>query len=103
METLVTIGFASFTITYLVRYTDGPLGVFYTFRDIIGLYKYEDGEEEATNWFAELVECFPCFTTWVSLFLCLVATKLNILDTVLIWFASVAVSLVLWKFVRGDG
>lgn len=56
---IVTIGLAAFSITFLLRYVDGPLGVFAKIREIVV-------DNNPVSFFAELFSCFWCLGFWIS-------------------------------------
>jgi hypothetical protein len=104
---IVYVGLSTFAIVYLVKYTDGPFDVFARFRRHIGLdipdyspiteigaaYYIED--DEPTGFFALLVKCFWCFSTWVALslslaYILLIGSQWQLFP--FLWFSSITVS-----------
>ena len=60
---LLKFAFATFGITYLIRYTDGPFGIFAVFRLWMGIKKVPIGVDEflediGDGFFAKLFSCF---------------------------------------------
>lgn len=118
----LAVGFASYGLTMMVRYTDGPLDIFFKFRVFAGLkympiYDEDDGivdiveeipkpelridEEDGSvigtinsDVLASLVSCYWCLTTWISLIISLLVCVLfNIpLFMPIIWLAAIGVS-----------
>lgn len=74
---IVIIAIASYTITYMIRYTDGPFDAFKKLRTISGVMydlvyidSYETVVETiADTYSAKLISCFWCLCTWVSILL----------------------------------
>ena len=105
MVALLKFSLATFGITYLIRYTDGPFNIFIVFRLWMGIKKIYTGVDEffediGHGFFAKLFSCFWCISTWVSLLLVLI---FNGLDFVL-WFACIGISGFMHEIiVRHDG
>ena len=100
----VVAGVCVFTVAYLLRYTDGPFDIFYHFRIWVGVYADEvsvvDGIEvteeiedpNPAGFFAKLVTCFWCLSTWMSL-------AITILYVVL--FGDMRIFPFMWLFATG--
>lgn len=111
-------GICSFTITFLMRYTEGPFDIFAHFRRFVRMeipiiLHDHNGEPVIAGWaedeepelfFAKLVYCFWCFTAWisflVSLFVFITFNLDNILLFPLLWFFATGVSGILNSVLR---
>lgn len=108
---LLRVGFATFSVVYIVRYTYGPFDVFKKFRNFVGIVWMDvydnDGqnvgtyEEVGNSFIAKLFSCFWCLSTWVSFVLLLIAFRdLDFIS----WFCCVGISGFLHEMVvSGDG
>jgi len=102
---LLKFSLATFGITYIIRYTDGPFDIIAVFRVWMGIKKVHTGIDEffediSDGFFAKLFSCFWCVSTWVSLLLILI---FNGFDFVL-WFACIGFSGFMHEIiVRHDG
>lgn len=71
LNSLLVTGLATFGLTYLLCYTDGPKDIFKSIRKLAGIeYFLIDGEEvykPPTKFFAKLFACHWCLGTWVSI------------------------------------
>ena len=109
------IGFASFGIVYIIKFTDGPFDVFCVFRRLIKLEIpllaangsvvdwYTD--EEPETFIAKLVACFWCTTVWVSLIFTMIYFAVSVLSPwllILYWFGSVGLSGFLYEILHGE-
>jgi len=91
------IPLAVFGITYIMRYTDGPLDLFKRIRILVGFIYRIDGDEEIelvdnNKFLCKLYSCVPCLSTWISFFVVAMYTlyfKYSFVDWVIISFASV--------------
>jgi hypothetical protein len=105
MSDYIVLAIAVFGFTYLVRFMDGPFDIFIKFRELVGI-KYvptlssfanpePDTEEIPDKFFAKLVGCFWCFTTWISIFFCVafaIVYARGIFDTIAGIFICVGIS-----------
>lgn len=107
IENVLVVGLASFAISYILRYTDGPWEVFYRMRSRIGvvydpMLQMDVVEVEWVG--AYMVACFWCFTTWVSLFVAilyaLAVQRMEMVETIFLWLATVGVSGFLKDIIR---
>jgi hypothetical protein len=103
---MLYVGLSTFTIVYLVKYTDGPFDIFYRFRKFIKLEipMYDSSgtsvlsyieDDDPNGFFALLVKCFWCFSTWVALFLSVAYILLvnkQYVTFPFLWFSAIAVS-----------
>src|SRR4030042_2545036 len=76
LNDFVIISIVSLGISYLMHDTDGPFDIFVKLKLLAGLYVVIDAGElleidEPDTFFAKLLRCFWCTTTWVSLFVTL--------------------------------
>jgi hypothetical protein len=74
LESIVVVGLATFGLTYLICYTDGPKDLFKKIRILAGIeyLLLEDGEEvynPPTKFFAKLLACHWCTGTWLAILL----------------------------------
>jgi hypothetical protein len=87
MSDYVFLSIAVFGFTYLVRYTNGPFDLLKKFRELAGI-RYvpvisgfadplPDMEEIPDKFFAKLVGCFWCLTTWISIIFCITFSVIN--------------------------
>lgn len=81
LESLVITGLATFGITYLLVYTDGPKDIIKSLRVLAGIkYIYlESGEEvyePPTKFFGKLLICHWCTGTWIAIFMSVILTLL---------------------------
>ena len=103
---LVMCSAGAFGATWLLRYSDGPWDLFFRLRKLAGLYLPEyspTGEvtawienDEPFGFWAKLVGCFWCLTTWVSLFFALGYILLANLEWWLLfhlWLGTVGISI----------
>ena len=72
LESLIITGLATFGITYLLVYTDGPKDIIKSLRMRAGIkYIYlENGEEvyiPPTTFFGKLLICHWCIGTWIAI------------------------------------
>jgi hypothetical protein len=71
MESILITGLATFGMTYLICFTDGPFNIFKRLRMLAGVeYFMMQGEEvwrPPTKFFAKLLVCHWCTGTWVSI------------------------------------
>ena len=97
----LVIGAATFAVTYLLRYTTGPFDIFSKFRNAVGIHTvvHEKGtpgayevEEVADKFFAKLVSCWWCLSTWVALLLVIVCRA-----PIIVWPAAIGVAAVLCR------
>jgi len=100
----ILIGLATFAITYLVQCTDGPFNIFNKFRLIAGIRTetYNKGtpgeyaiEVVDDKFFAKLVSCWWCMSTWVALVLTLVT-----LSHPVAWPAAIGLAGLMHKIVE---
>ena len=84
------IGIGVFGFSYLVRYLNGPFDILKKFREFVGIHyipilnddSIEDGEVEEISdlFFAKLVGCFWCLSTWVSIFMCSIYSIVHVIS-----------------------
>lgn len=106
LSEFLVVSLAVFSITYLLRYFDGPFALLRRFREFVGI-KYvpeldSDGNTVDTveeilqeRPIARLVGCHWCMTTWVALIMFvsyIVVRGVSILWLPVLWFGGVAVS-----------
>jgi hypothetical protein len=106
MIDILYVGLSTFTVVYLVKFTDGPFDIFYRFKKFIGLIipLYDDGEtsvvsyiedDDPSGFVAQVVRCFWCFSTWIS-FVLSIAYILLVNKSVYVfpflWLASIGIS-----------
>lgn len=114
LDSIAVVGLSSFGLAYILRYTEGPFGLFVTLRGLLGLRRYPviDERDEITDYveesdngfFAKLISCFWCLSVWIALLfsiLVLIATAANLLSFPLIWFGAVAISGLLHRIIEG--
>ena len=87
MSDYVFLAIAVFGFTYLLRYLDGPFDILKKFRQLSGIryvptissfaYPEPDTEEIPDKFFAKLVGCFWCLTTWVAITFCVTFAIVN--------------------------
>lgn len=112
IEDIIVCGLASFAVTYMIKYTDGPFNIFQKFRFWIGLdipvvlihdeIVYEE-DRDSNRLFAKVVKCFWCFTTWISAAFVIgyIFIGYNVLQSFpFLWFASIAVSGVIYELLN---
>jgi hypothetical protein len=107
---VAVVGLSTFGLAYILRYTDGPFNLFVKFRGALGLRRVsvydENGdivdyvEESDDRFFAKLIGCFWCLSTWISLVLSLLI-MIPLLQLPLVWFGALGISGTLHKFVEG--
>lgn len=101
----IMLGVISHTITFMLRYTDGPFDLFLRFRALTGVtlpVYLEDTDEvmdymeplEHDTFISKLVSCFWCFTTWISL-------VVTVLAYILLDIGALATFPFTWIFVIG--
>ena len=100
----VVFSLATFAITYLIRYFDGPFDMLVRFRDACGIVRVPvldtdgcpvDIVEEFPTKLAEFVGCHWCITTWISLVTSITFVMYRDYQLALLvpfWFAFIAVS-----------
>jgi len=75
LESILVIGLATFGLTYLICYTDGPKDIFKKVRILAGVHYSFIGDEEVydppTKFFAKLLVCHWCTGTWIAILLSL--------------------------------
>ncbi len=114
IEAIAVVGLFTFGICYLVRYTDGPLNMFARFRGKLGIRSLSvldnNGnitdyiEESDDSFFAKLISCFWCFSTWISFagtIIYFFIGHYTLLAFPFIWFGAVGISGTVHKFVEG--
>lgn len=62
-------------ITVLITFDRGPADVLARFRSIMGVTYDEFSQRQATNWFAEMLNCHFCSSFWIGLAVALVWYK----------------------------
>lgn len=102
MLILFEIALATFAVTYVLKFTDGPWDAFWYFRRWIGIQWQFDGDQEIEEYldedagfWANLVQCWWCLSTWVALgwtILAVVLLGLSLAEAPFYWFASVALA-----------
>jgi len=111
---VLIVSLAVFSITYFLRYMEGPFDIFLRFRKMCGIVYTpvldSDGlevdiiEEVVTRQFpmiARLVSCYWCLTAWVSFIVFLVYAVISsvILWFPVMWFAGITVSGLLCEYI----
>lgn len=95
---VVLLGLAVFSITYMIRRTDGPFDLFVKLREFVGIHHAEEYEDEVyigvvevvdNTFMARLFSCYWCLSLWVSL-VCLLIW--NILPDVILLFSIIGVA-----------
>ena len=76
MINLLSVGFATYYITYLILYKDGPFDIFAKFRFFMGVNKPIYGIDNEIIGFepngkllSKLVSCYTCLSFWVAIIL----------------------------------
>jgi len=118
MSDFAFLAIGVFGFTYLLRWLDGPFDVLKHFRMFMGIkyisvyesYPNESNmkisgeiEEIPNKFFAKLVGCFWCLSTWVSIFFCVTYAILHgfgIFETFVGIFICVGISGTVNEFVR---
>jgi hypothetical protein len=71
LESILVVGLATFGLTYLLCYTDGPKDIFKSIRKLAGIEYFMIEDEEVykppTKFFAKLLACHWCTGTWISI------------------------------------
>ena len=106
------LAFASFTVTYLIMYTDGLGDIFKYIRRLFGIKQVpildDDGNvvdyiyESNESLLAKLMECFWCFNTWVSLAVVILYIALPEIFPVFVWLAMIGVAGTINKLIPED-
>lgn len=110
LSVLLIQGLAVFSITFIIRYTDGPFDAFKKLRDVVGIYDepmYE-GEVyigvvevvEGDKFLAKLLSCYWCVSVWMSL-VCLILWKY--VPEIVFLFAIIGVANLLNGIVSNNG
>lgn len=120
-DTIVSLGFAVFGLSYLLAYTDGPWDLIYKFREFLiskdsvqpeplpvydgeGEYVYISEEQIFEGgFFFKLFGCFWCTSFWIAILInglhyLSKDDPGNILPYVIIFFASIGFSGLLHEF-----
>lgn len=69
----VVVALITYAVVHLLKYTDGPFGIFYHIRTVVGLewdsfHQQEHvNEENKLSFIGEMLDCFWCTATWTSL------------------------------------
>ena len=65
---LIAIAFATFRVSHLIVYEDGPADICLKFRKKLGIKHNDNGEftEIPETFMAKLVTCLPCLSIWVA-------------------------------------
>lgn len=114
MSDILLIGFCSFFITYVIRYTTGPFDIFIWFREKIGIVNlpimrgnditgYKESIETPDKFVTKLVACFWCFTTWITFVVSILYFALFVVPWALfpfLWLASAGLSAFLHAMVE---
>lgn len=113
LSAITVVGFFTFGLCYLIRYTDGPFGLFDKFRGKLGVRRFpvydekevilEYIEESDDSFFAELLSCWWCFSTWIALvsaILYFFVDEYPLSAFPFIWFGAVAISGILHTYVE---
>lgn len=113
---IVYVGLSTFTIVFLLKYTDGPFDIFYRLRKLSGLVVPIIGnsgdvvdyveDEDPDTFFALLFKCFWCLSTWVAFFLAIayiLVTGMTMWIFPFLWLSSVGVSGILLELVTKHG
>ena len=90
------LGFCTYGIAYILRYTDGPFDIFIGWRKIMGI-KYTESEDTYTETIgnshsAKLAGCFWCISTWVAAILaviCTISLDIDIIYGFIAWLYSI--------------
>ena len=112
MLILIEIALATFAVTYLIRYTDGPFDIFWKLRRLVGIeWDYKSGTDEIEEWagddtgfFGSLIVCWWCLSTWVSAFWTILAVLLlglSLAEAPFFWFGAVALAGLLKRYLNG--
>lgn len=83
----VLLTLASYRITQLLVYDDGPFDLIFKFRDWIGVYELNQAGERQ-SFLGKLFSCPYCLGLWVSLFAALVGTLYG--HNLFIWWLAIA-------------
>lgn len=91
--------FAVYGLAYSLRYLDGFMDVYKSFREFMGIKYIENGTETVEYipdnlMFARLMGCLWCIATWLSLVMSTIVAVYfqNILAMPLFWFYGVGAS-----------
>lgn len=91
---IVICGLCTYAATTMLMFTDGPFNIFYRIRLLAGL-DTNDIAEYQDSFFGNMLLCYWCTTTWVSLFTVAGYILLVGMSGVIfpfMWFASIGVS-----------
>lgn len=90
---MIELAAATFAITYMIRFTDGPGDIFLRFRKLVGFTYIDRGDEIVEvvddKFLPKLVECFWCFGTWIALCVVLLNT---FVPFIVQWFAIIGIA-----------
>ena len=100
IDSILVVGLATFGVTYLVCYTDGPKDIFKNLRKFAGVEYFmitpdDEGYKPPTKFFAKLLICHWCTGTWIAILLSILYVLLvggNFISLVWIIPASLGLS-----------
>lgn len=111
LKALLIVSLATFASTYLMKYTDGPLDMFWKLRRKIGIQidyaEISTGDEYIdadAGFLASLVYCWWCFSTWNAAFwtfAAVVLLKLPLAESPFIWFGAITIAGVIKRIIDG--
>lgn len=69
---LVVLALATWRLTSLLVWEDGPFEVFARLRHLLGVRYDETNQPYGANWFAKGVVCPACASVWFGAFWCII-------------------------------
>ena len=103
--TILIGGLCTFILAYMLTKLGGPFDVFKNLRIAVGIHYNDDDEIVAVEnkFFAKLLECIWCTSTWVSMVVTFGLVYMFILPAIMwipIWLGSITLSGIIDKFVE---
>ena len=98
MVTLLVLALATWRISNLLMFEDGPFRAVARLRDLLGVKEAYDPSKIWTGFISELFSCMHCFSVWTGISVALLTGH-----TVLVGLGLSAAAILIEKFLSTEG